>query len=352
MLCRNSIPERRYPVSKKFPYQPFHIALLTAVILLGTVLLPSGRVEAAYVLTGATDAAVVLNGQNSSENAEDFRSQTVFLQETGSGYEAILQDGISVTVHTDGDTFTATAQNETVSGLLQRIGVTPGPMDTVLVDVSGESVDVTIGSDLIFYDHDVVTTAYETVRIPTPDLPQGSEQVVQAGINGTFTDVYEVVYSGGEEVSRQLVEQREVTVVNEIVEYGTAAVTLADDDRIATVEKNKDGSGILTFNSGATLKFSAARTMSATAYTTGYDGVGTITASGTVVHVGSVAVDKKVIPLGTRLYILTEDGYCVYGLAVAEDTGVFGNKVDLFFDTYNECIRFGRRPATVYILED
>ncbi len=62
-----------------------------------------------------------------------------------------------------------------------------------------------------------------------------------------------------------------------------------------------------------------------------------------------MAVDRKVIPLGTRLYIVTNDGF-VYGLSVAEDTGVRGSKVDLYFDTYEECINFGRRGCTVYIL--
>ena len=115
---------------------------------------------------------------------------------------------------------------------------------------------------------------------------------------------------------------------------------------------HENGGGILEFQSGTTLKFTGTKAMTATAYTAGYGGADYTTATGTFVKVGVAAVDKRVIPLGTRLYILTEDGYCVYGLAVAEDTGVFGNKVDLFFDTYNECIRFGRRPATVYILED
>ena len=39
-------------------------------------------------------------------------------------------------------------------------------------------------------------------------------------------------------------------------------------------------------------------------------------------------------------------------MAVAADTGgaIKGNKVDLFFNTYNECIQFGRRTCTVYVL--
>ena len=85
-------------------------------------------------------------------------------------------------------------------------------------------------------------------------------------------------------------------------------------------------------------------------YTSGHDGVGTRTASGTAVHRGTVAVDRSVIPLGTRMYIVTKKGY-VYGLSTAEDTGVRGNKIDLYFDTYQQCINFGRQECLVYILE-
>ena len=51
-----------------------------------------------------------------------------------------------------------------------------------------------------------------------------------------------------------------------------------------------------------------------------------------------------------KMYIVTKDGI-VYGLSVAEDTGVRGNVVDLYFHSYEECINFGRRSCTVYILE-
>ena len=58
------------------------------------------------------------------------------------------------------------------------------------------------------------------------------------------------------------------------------------------------------------------------------------------------------IPLGSKLYIVTDDGQYIYGMAVAEDTGVIGNRVDLYYDDYDYCIQFGRRAATIYILED
>ena len=120
---------------------------------------------------------------------------------------------------------------------------------------------------------------------------------------------------------------------------------------IASVSKNADGSGILTLTDGTTLNFSGVRSMTATAYTAGEDGVDYTTATGTFVKVGVVAVDKRVIPLGTRMYIVAADGSVVYGTAVAEDTGVRGNIVDLYYDTYEQCINFGRRTCNVYILE-
>ena len=78
------------------------------------------------------------------------------------------------------------------------------------------------------------------------------------------------------------------------------------------------------------------------------------TAYGLTPGYGIVAVDPKVIPLGTKLYIESSDGgkSWVYGYCIAGDTGgaIKGNKVDLCFNTKAECIKFGRKTATVYIL--
>ena len=75
------------------------------------------------------------------------------------------------------------------------------------------------------------------------------------------------------------------------------------------------------------------------------------TTSGTTVHVGTVAVDKKVIPLGTEMFIVGSSGY-TYGNAVAEDTGVRGAAIDLYMNSYQECKQFGRQKnSTVYFLD-
>lgn len=97
-------------------------------------------------------------------------------------------------------------------------------------------------------------------------------------------------------------------------------------------------------------------TCTATAYTPSADETWPysdgLTATGVKCRVGMVAVDPRVIPLKSKLYIETADGSFVYGYCTAEDTGgaIKGNKVDLVMNTKSECFNFGRRTVKVYIL--
>ncbi|MCG9479160.1 MAG: 3D domain-containing protein [Actinomycetia bacterium] len=90
--------------------------------------------------------------------------------------------------------------------------------------------------------------------------------------------------------------------------------------------------------------------MVATAYYSGGGGLNGngITAIGLRVRKGIVAVDPKTIPLGTRLYIPG------YGEALAADTGgwIKGNRIDLGFESLEECYRYGRRKIKVYLVDD
>lgn len=75
---------------------------------------------------------------------------------------------------------------------------------------------------------------------------------------------------------------------------------------------------------------------------------GTITSTGTTPKANhTIAVDPKVIPYGSKVYI---EGY---GFYVAEDCGgaVKGNIIDIYMPGYNNCIQFGRRHANVYIVK-
>lgn len=253
-----------------------------------------------------------------------------------------------LTVSHNGRIWTEESRLEPLTALFRRLGFTPSPLEGVLVSVSRGRIDVTVASDLIYCDRDVEYAPYQTVRRPNASMKKGEEDVVQVGARGEKGGVYEVVWSNGAELSRQLVEVLDSEPVDEIVEYGAASARTAPSS--VSVNRDGDAGGTLTLSTGETLRFTRAVSMTATAYTYGYGGVGSRTASGTRVRRGVVAVDRSVIPLGTRLYIVANGG-AVYGEAVAEDTGVRGNRIDLYYDTYQECVQFGRRSCMVYILE-
>lgn len=309
------------------------------------------RAAALYILTDEDDATIVLE---QGTRVADFSSQMVYIGTNASGFELTLAAGWPVTVLYDGASISTTSRQETVSELLNRVHTIPGPLDMVAVDLKDTGLTLTVASDLTYYEHVTESDPHQTELVNDPKLEAGTQKVVQTGEDGVCSAVYEVSYSGGERVSRQLVSREDSTAVDEIVHVGTAPVPVSsapdEGDRVVNVEKNADGSGTLTFSSGATMNFRSVKSMTATAYTKGYGGADSCTATGTAVRVGVVAVDKRVIPLGTKLYIVTADGKVTYGLAVAEDTGVSGNIVDLYYDTYQQCIQFGRRAATVYVL--
>lgn len=306
--------------------------------------------SALYILTGLDDSAIILDKRITKQTPQ-ITNHLVCITSKGREYDVTLTAGQTVTIR-QGETVTSmVARKETVSNLLARAQIKPAPLEMVGVDVSDSAVTLTISDQITFYDEIREVVPYQTERVPNPDLGKGVERVVQAGVNGERRAIYEITWAGGEQISRQFVEELSCTVVNEVIEYGTSVFEVGSDDTITNIVKNEDGSGTLTFASGATLNFTDVRSMTATAYTAGYGGADYYTATGTRVRKGVVAVDRKVIPLGTRMYIVTSDGKVTYGMAVAEDTGVRGNKVDLYHDTYQQCINFGRRSATVYILE-
>ncbi len=70
-------------------------------------------------------------------------------------------------------------------------------------------------------------------------------------------------------------------------------------------------------------------------------------ATGGHCHYGTCAVDPRVIPYGTKLYV---EGY---GTAVANDCGgaVKGHIIDLYMRSTKECFSWGRRNKKVYILK-
>ena len=109
------------------------------------------------------------------------------------------------------------------------------------------------------------------------------------------------------------------------------------------------GNGLIRLPTGEVLTYSNEITSLATAYCDKG-----LTATGTQARVGAIAVDPECIPYGTRMFIVSMDGEYIYGIATAEDCGskayIYDTRIDLHFDTYQECRQFGARWCKVYFL--
>lgn len=106
--------------------------------------------------------------------------------------------------------------------------------------------------------------------------------------------------------------------------------------------------GILFDENGIPLNYSEKLTGRATAYCMGHT-----TATGTSVHEGVVAIDPRIIPYGSTMYIVADDG-SIYGYSSAEDTGGFiywdnAPLVDLYVNTVDIAYQWGNRAVTIYI---
>ena len=105
---------------------------------------------------------------------------------------------------------------------------------------------------------------------------------------------------------------------------------------------------ILFDENGIPLNYSRKLTGRSTAYCMGHT-----TATGTSVHEGVVAVNPRIIPYGSKMYIVANDG-SVYGYSSAEDTGGFiywdnAPIVDLYVNTTSFAYQWGNRGVTIYI---
>lgn len=120
--------------------------------------------------------------------------------------------------------------------------------------------------------------------------------------------------------------------------------------------------GVITTAEGDVLEYTEVIQVEATAYCACYKCCGKypsnkyygITKTGTRAKVGTIAVDPKVIPLGTKMYIEGLNGAKNYGMGKAEDIGgaIKGKIIDLYFDTHSETIQWGRQQVNVYILKE
>jgi uncharacterized protein YabE (DUF348 family)/3D (Asp-Asp-Asp) domain-containing protein len=227
-----------------------------------------------------------------------------------------------------------------VKQILLQEGVSIGPLDKVEAvlwpegDIDEVFIKVTrIKEEIIIEEEE---TGYPVRKQPDYRLPEGRQQIIDAGEKGLIRRQVQVTYEDEKETSREVIWEETVREPKQaLVVYGTAKSMLVSsrggyqnlrDDELRQVLAQAD----------------AVHEMEATAYTH----TGNPTFTGIMPYVGVVAVDPRVIPLGTRMYV---EGY---GFGLAADTGgvIKGKIIDVFMDTRQEALQWGRRQVRVYIL--
>jgi len=232
-----------------------------------------------------------------------------------------------VEVQADGKEVRLQVLPSTVQAILSEAKITLAEKDLVKPELTAQ---ITAAAPLITVSRirEEMVTRREVIGFRTEqkqdnNLEKGIRRVVTRGKEGVKEETLRLTYQDGKLVSKEIVGTKVIKEpVNQVVANG--ALQYAS-------------------RGGRSFQFEKAVVVSATAYTY----TGSRTATGTRTKVGTVAVDPRVIPLGSRLYV---EGY---GYARAEDTGgaIRGSRIDVFLETESEARRWGRRTVKVYVLK-
>lgn len=188
---------------------------------------------------------------------------------------------------------------------------------------------------------------FKTVIKKNNSILLSKRTVSQNGVKGVKNITLNVTYEDGKEVTRQVVKETLVKQPKDkIIVQGTMPVV--SFSRGSTTSREDKRANVTPISSDTSGKTFSVKT---TAYSASGGINNTYTASGRKAvrnpnGYSTVAVDPRVIPLGTKLYI---EGY---GNAIAADTGsaIKGNFIDLYFNTNGEACSWGVRYLTVHIL--
>ena len=273
------------------------------------------------------------------------KGNTVQVSVTHTQYATLTVDGSVSTVQLE--------EGDTVSDVLERLNVTMGKDDIISKDLNatvkdGDNLELN-RVEISYYD---VTeeSSYDSYREADPNADRGTEYIKQAGVPGTTTYHHKVtVIDGGDPIDE--VESTSTSdMVPEITAYGTRVSfpglsgLSQSSDYITNID---DEQKTITTVSGNTYNFSSEDYFTCTAYSGGGS-----TSTGRAASIGVVAVDPSVVPYGTEMFVVSENGSIVYGTAVAGDCGggINGKMLDLYFNSTSECMSFGRRSMKVYFL--
>lgn len=303
-----------------------------------------GRIT--YYTSYATDPDEVLTEAGFELGKDD----TYTTQESNGVSEIHVRRVQTITVDNGGQVMSIGSQGETVEQLLTRLNITVDPQTTVSCDLRESTQDgmqIVLSRTTYVQETYTQTIPYEVQEFNNADLPAGQRQVLTAGSDGEMLCTAQVTYVNGVETGRTIISSQVTKApVNELVAVGTGE---EEDQQLGELTI---GDGVIITADGEVYTYTDTMEVMATAYNHADAGCDMTTATGTTVQWGTVAVDPSVIPYGTRMFIVSNDGKFVYGLSTAEDCGgaINGSRIDLYMPTLDQCYSFGTRNCTIYFL--
>lgn len=260
--------------------------------------------------------------------------------------DAAIVNGMKITVNRGFDIFIKDGDKEkpytvtapTVSGALAKLGIQVDQDDLVTPNLGakigpGSKVTIVRVERTLVKEKEAIP--YVIWEFPDNRLDENKTKVWRQGNTGLKELVYQVRKENGKIISKVLVEDN-----------------LVEEPKIHVVARGTKPVYYTLKTSSGSILYTKKMRIEATAYYPGPESTGRfadgITSVGLKAGHGIIAVDPRVIPLWTKVYIPN------YGFAIAGDVGgaIKGNIIDLCFDTYREAIQFGRRKVDLYILAD
>lgn len=301
--------------------------IISAVLILNPGEENGVSVDATIGVSAVTYADVNREKTEESERAEE----RVLLEEPlNLANETVSDTGRYTVTFTfyDRESLVCISRERTVGELADLMGIQFSDAQRENIDTEATiQSDTVVSVDAVTYDTIAINAPipYETRYVDIQTIPKGTTETHQKGVNGTQTTEYQVTYVNGMEVERvQTNVYTSVAPTENVVYRGVG--------------------GTLTVG-GKTYSYSYYIDCNSTVYTGG----GT-TASGLPATEKVIAVDPRVIPLGTTCYI--SGSYCEVGFRTAADIGggIKGNMVDIYFEKSNPYFAgYGRRNVRVYI---
>lgn len=258
------------------------------------------------------------------------------------GYWTLKKEQISLIVK--GEEIKISSFKKTVRELLSENEIQYDDDDIITPSLSSELKDymeikvVEVTQSQVTEKEDI---PYSVKLIDDNDLLKGKTKVTQEGKSGEKEITYNLTYYDGKLVKKALEgEKISQEPVDKIVKKGIKEEVVVAS-RSTTSRNSSSSESKASSASNSASKNGKHMVVQATAYAGD-----SITSTGTVPKWGTIAVDPRVIPYGSKVYIPQFNK-----TFIAEDCGgaIKGNIIDIFMNSESECYKWGRRTIDIYI---